>query len=85
MAACGAQYLLEDGCTDRLVDFTKTKIKDYLVIFVAIAFGVATIMVSQMNGRFCRADRNKVDSAIDYCTKLIADAAATAADGADAF
>jgi hypothetical protein len=42
--ACGLQYLTEDGCSDSI----KKKIKDYFVIFVAIAFGVATVMLLGM-------------------------------------
>jgi CD9 antigen len=45
---CGATFALQKGCVDKHVDLVEKKLKDYLVVFVAIAFGVATIMLLGM-------------------------------------
>jgi CD9 antigen len=45
---CGMKYFERQGCVDKYVDLAERKLKDYLVVFVAIAFGVATIMLLGM-------------------------------------
>jgi CD9 antigen len=47
-AACGKTYKTQKGCGDKLFELTEKKLREYLVIFVAIAFGIATIMLLGM-------------------------------------
>lgn len=46
--ACGATFAIQEGCADALFNYTQKTMTNYSVIFVAIAFGIATIMLLGM-------------------------------------
>lgn len=47
-AACGDDFKTQKGCVNDLIDTVTKLVRQYLVVFVAVSFGIATVMLLGM-------------------------------------